>query len=146
MVGASAIPKDEQKMIEAHCWTNLSCSDPESGSKGRSRRYLKRESRGLKSQRSRSDGVAKMVPRAADLLPHEWAGENASGSGRASSPPPSPFLHNPVYLLLAEPPRRKRNGTGDSVDGGMWSPRLPRMLSTASCCRTAQWLVLRRRM
>ncbi|EEC10714.1 P116 Rho-interacting protein, putative [Ixodes scapularis] len=91
--------------------------DTESGSKGRSRRYLKRESRGLKSQRSRSDGVAKMVPRAADLLPHEWAGENASGSGRASSPPPSPFLHNPVYLLLAEPPRRKRNGTGDSVDG-----------------------------
>lgn len=94
-------------------------SDPESGSKGRSRRYLKRESRGLKSQRSRSDGVAKMVPRAADLLPHEWAGENASGSGRASSPPPSPFLHNPVYLLLAEPPQRKRNGTGDSVDGGV---------------------------
>lgn len=100
-------------------------SDPESASKGRSRRYLKRESRGLKSQRSRSDGVAKMVPgsgsRAADLLPNEWAGENAAGSGSGrSSPPPSPctFLHNPVYLLLAEPPQRKRNG-GDTVDGGV---------------------------
>ncbi|CAN8002247.1 unnamed protein product [Ixodes hexagonus] len=104
--------------------TNLSYSDPESATKGRSRRYLKRESRGLKSQRSRSDGVAKMVPgagsRAADLLPNEWAGENAAGSGGGrSSPPPSPctFLHNPVYLLLAEPPQRKRSGS-DVVDRG----------------------------
>ncbi|XP_077526669.1 myosin phosphatase Rho interacting protein outspread isoform X2 [Haemaphysalis longicornis] len=86
--------------------------DADALAKSRSRRYLKRESRGLKSQRSRSDGVAKMVPgasRASELLPAEWAGErggdhhSSSLRNSSASPPPCPFLHNPVYLLLAEP-------------------------------------------
>lgn len=61
--------------------------------KFRSRRYLKRESRGLRSQRSRSDGVAKMIPgRDTD--------EILSGS--------KTFHHNPVYLLLADSPTMKK--------------------------------------
>ncbi|KAL1483019.1 hypothetical protein MTO96_033426 [Rhipicephalus appendiculatus] len=82
-----------------------------------SRRYLKRESRGLKSQRSRSDGVAKMVPasRASELLPAEWAGErDHPRSGSSGSPPPCPFLHNPVYLLLAEPHAKATSGTKET--------------------------------
>ncbi|XP_064478633.1 protein outspread-like isoform X2 [Ornithodoros turicata] len=92
----------------------LLASDDNAGDplKGRSRRYLKRESRGLKSQRSRSDGVAKMIP--LPPSPHgndivDWAAEVLS------SPPGVPqkddpqsvrghrsFQHNPLYLLLSD--------------------------------------------
>lgn len=92
-------------------------TDADALAKSRSRRYLKRESRGLKSQRSRSDGVAKMVPasRASELLPAEWAGErDHPRSGSSGSPPPCPFLHNPVYLLLAEPHAKAAGGTKDT--------------------------------
>lgn len=89
-------------------------SDADALAKSRSRRYLKRESRGLKSQRSRSDGVAKMVPtsRASELLPAEWAGERDHPRSSGGSPPPCPFLHNPVYLLLAEPHAKAGGGGG----------------------------------
>ncbi|KAH8037670.1 hypothetical protein HPB51_015104 [Rhipicephalus microplus] len=92
-------------------------TDADALAKSRSRRYLKRESRGLKSQRSRSDGVAKMVPasRASELLPAEWAGErDHPRSGSSGSPPPCPFLHNPVYLLLAEPHAKTTSGTKET--------------------------------
>lgn len=92
-------------------------TDADALAKSRSRRYLKRESRGLKSQRSRSDGVAKMVPasRASELLPAEWAGErDHPRSGSSGSPPPCPFLHNPVYLLLAEPHAKATSGTKET--------------------------------
>ncbi|KAK8779194.1 hypothetical protein V5799_019467 [Amblyomma americanum] len=89
-------------------------SEADALAKSRSRRYLKRESRGLKSQRSRSDGVAKMVPtsRASELLPAEWAGERDHPRSSGGSPPPCPFLHNPVYLLLAEPHAKAAGGGG----------------------------------
>ncbi|XP_023228616.1 protein outspread-like isoform X1 [Centruroides sculpturatus] len=96
--------------------------------KGQSRRYLKRESRGLKSQRSRSDGVSKMVPplhiREENL--GYWSGLDFRIKKTNSSSQEKNYHHNPVYLLLSDVPSMKKYESLESIQKDCHSPLLSR--------------------
>lgn len=96
--------------------------------KGQSRRYLKRESRGLKSQRSRSDGVSKMVPplhiREENL--GYWSGLDFRIKKSNSNSQEKNYHHNPVYLLLSDVPSMKKYESLESIQKDGHSPLLSR--------------------